>query len=328
MNTYIKKSLCIVITMILCLQLCAFILPDPGFAIDTEKNHVYSYLTLKELLEAFDRNEIAAQDKYNDQYFLLTGEFEQLKPNDNGFTLMIGNGNFRSIICQIKKGTNINAEAYSFQDQAAVYGKCSISAVFHTIRFTDVEKIGPVPSVRSADCYFTLDNTSLDRSAALQRSLNDGKIKYYIPSYWENIEADIRESDLGSIEGYQYVLNDTQGSKNSVPESLFVCYFSKDQLVDRQEIEFTNRKKIEKLIINNINGNSNAITSGFRTTYYGAAYDYFLCRYTDPFNFDGYRTEYVFQTYKNEGLIMYMYLYREPKHLSDVMLVTRLLEAH
>ena len=67
-------------------------------------------------------------------------------------------------------------------------------------------------------------------------------------------------------------------------------------------------KNEDKYRIRNINGNAASLSEKTINTYYGTTYDYYLCRYSDPFNLDGYRTEYVFQQYGSEGLIMYMYL--------------------
>ena len=326
MSERIKKGCTVLFVILMCLPLCSFIWANSGYAIDTEKNHVYSYMTAKDLTAQVNADERSAYSYYDDRYLLLSGEFEQIKPN-NGFTILVGDGNYTSVQCQIKTNTSIDLNKYGFRDKIAVYGKCNIDTVFHKVSLTEVEKIISVPSVKSPDTYFTLDGTNMDRTSSLQRTLHGGRIKYYIPSYWEKVEADIQGNGLGNIEGYQYVLNRSNGSKDTIPESLFVCYFDcKTQLTDRPDIDLFNKKNIEKLIIRNINGDASSLSDKTINTYYGAVYDYYLCRYSDPINLDGYRTEYIFQQYGNEGLVMYMYLYREPKHISDIILVTRLLE--
>lgn len=325
MKKTIRRPLYIVFTAVICLHLCAFLQSNAGFTINTEENHVYTYVTVSDLLKQQNSDEKAAKEKYDGQYILLAGEFEQKKFGQGSFTVMTGGGDYSSVTCQTRSGSAVDLNSYSFQDKVAVYGKCSMD--FLTVRVTDVEKIIPAPPVISKDCFFTLDGISLDRQDALQRSLNDGKIRYYIPKHWKSIEADICENDLGIIEGRQYVLNYSKGSKNNVPESLFVCYFDKELLVDKQDIDGFARKKVERMIIKNINGSNDSLSSNSENTYFGVLYDRYLCRYSDPFNMDGYRTEYIFQPYGSDGLIMYMYLYREPEHLSEVMLVTRMLEA-
>jgi len=84
---------------------------------------------------------------------------------------------------------------------------------------------------------------------------------------------------------------------------------------------------VEKLMIQNIE-NKNSI-SGFPLkkvkTYYNANYQYYRGNFKTELG-TGYRTEYIFQKAGETGILMYLYLYKEEKNISDIMLITRLLE--
>lgn len=301
--------------LVLSVQLCGFSF-GASIAIDTKKNPIYSYVTADKLTAEFSKDNKLT--KYKNQYIVLSGLFES--SNNKSFT--ITNSNYESIACKYKKNSGVDISGFDFKENVAVWGKCTVS--FGKIKITDVRKVTKAPAVRSAETFFTLDGTFLDKSDSLERTLNGGRIKYYIPSSWETIEKNIVENEIGEIDGYQYVLNKIPGCENEVPESLFVCYFNKDRLAHHDDIKKTN--KVEKAIIENIEGSVGIFPTTIQTTYYNAKYQHYCGIYTDQI--DNYSTEYVFQTDGDRGIIMYLYLYRESdaKHLSDVMLITRLLE--
>ena len=177
--------------------------------------------------------------------------------------------------------------------------------------------------------YYLSDGSSIDKNRMTARTLRNGSVSFRIPAAWKGVEHSIKDEELGTIEGYQYVLNQLPGNTDTVPESFFVCYFDNENKLantdDRKET-----KLIEKAVINNISGEGNADSFRYRdvTTYYGAKYDYYVGSYTDAAAVvnNGYHVEYIFQRNGDDGLVMYMYVYKNAKHLSDVMLVTRFLE--
>ena len=79
MKKTIRRPLYIVFTAVICLHLCAFLQSNAGFTINTEENHVYTYVTVSDLLKQQNSDEKAAKEKYDGQYILLVGEFEQKK---------------------------------------------------------------------------------------------------------------------------------------------------------------------------------------------------------------------------------------------------------
>lgn len=318
-NTY--RIIAVMIILIISIQLCGFATIKPDIAIDTEKHHVYKHITAEDLLSELSADKKNAQNKYKNQYILLSGLFESADSNGNSFSII--NSKYESINCVFEKKLNIDTSDYSFMDKVAVYGKCTFS--FGKIKFTDVKKIMTAPVVRSTEVFYTLDETSFEKSTSLERTLNEGKVKYYIPSKWKDIEVNISEQGIGSIEGYQYVLNNTPGSSDAVPESFFICYFDKKLLKESADIK--NTDSVEKAIIENIDGSVGKFPSYKVNTYYGVNYQYYLGKYTDAMETGkGYHTEYVFQSDGDRGIIMYLYLYRDAKHISDVMITTRLLE--
>ena len=182
------------------------------------------------------------------------------------------------------------------------------------------------PVVRSSEIYFTLDGSSFDKAGASERKLKNGRVKYYIPGDWIKIEADIKATELGIIEGYQYVLNKMPGNISDVPESLFVCYFDKNLLKNTSDIK--NTEQVEKAIIQNINPDEKIgqFPSANVNTYYGAKYQYYSGKYQRGVG-QAYRTEYVFQADGEKGIVMFLYLYpNDNKYLSDVLFTTRFTE--
>lgn len=317
------KLLALLLVPLFVAGLCGFVFPKPDIAVDTERDHVYLHITVETLLDEFSENSKNAKEKYKDKYLLVSGVFESA--NTKGFSIInINSKNYDSIDCTFIKNLKLDVSDHSFKDKVAVYGRCRYSS--GKVKLVDVEKIIDAPSVRTSETYFTLDGTSLDKSAALERTLNDGKVKFYIPEKWKDIEVNISEEGIGSIDGYQYVLNKTRGSSDAEPESLFVCYLGADKLRHVQDMKNTNG--VEKAIIENIEGSVGKFPACKTTTYYGAKYQYYQGKYNDKTEIGkGYRTEYIFQKDGDNGIIMFLYLYREEKHLSDVLIAARLLEA-
>ena len=308
-----------IILLVTAISLSSFTLFNSSVEIDTTANRVYKYITADQLLNDFSKNSKSAQTKYNNKFVLMSGLFES--SDNKGLSVM--NDSYSSVACTFDKNTSGNIK-FSFKDKVAVYGKVSVT--FGKPELTEVRKVIETPVVRSSEIYYTLDGTSFDKTAAVERTLKNGRIRYYIPSNWKKIEADIAKNKLGIIEGYQYVLNKTPGNTSEVPESLFVCYFDKDLLKTTSDIKST--EQVEKAIISNINPDEKIGTfpSANITTYYGARYQYYSGKYQRGFG-QAYRTEYVFQPDGENGIVMFLYLYpNDNKYLSEVIMTTRFTE--
>lgn len=317
MNNRKCKLLLVLIALIMTVQLCGFSFVQPNIAIDTDKYPVYTYVTADDLINELNRDK--SLSKYKDKYIVLSGMFE----NRSKDGINVINSESVTIPCSYKKDAGISSDGFSFKDKIAVWGKCTVT--FGKLKLTEVKKIVKDPAVRSSETYYTLNGSFLEKSRALERTLNGGTVKYYIPSGWKAVERNIKGQDLGKIDGYQYVLNNLPGNNSGVPESLFVCYFDKSLLLNSSDMTRTNQ--VEKAIIKNIEGSVGTFPIYKKTTYYGAKYQYYHGVYNDPL-MEKYSTEYVFQADGDRGIVMYLYLYRETEanHLSDVMLITRLLE--
>lgn len=314
------KLIALLLVPLFAAALCGFAFTKPDVAVDTEKDHVYLHITAESLLAEFSANSKNAQEKFKNQYLLVSGLFESANKKTGGFS--ITNSNLDSIDCTFIKKLELDVSDYSFKDNVAVYGKCTYS--FGKVKLVDVEKIIAAPAVRTSETYFTLDGTSLDKSAALERTLNGGKVRFYIPEKWKDIEVNISENHIGTIDGYQYVLNKTRGSSDAEPESLFVCYLSANKLL--QKADMKNTDGVEKAIIENIEGSVGSFPAYKVTTYYGAKYQYYQGKFNDETEIGkGYRTEYIFEKDGDNGIIMFLYLYREENHLSDVLIAARMM---
>lgn len=320
-----KKSIVFVLLMVvIASQLCGFTFFNASVAIDTEKNHVYKYLTVDSVNADFAKDEKQASSKYNNNYYLLSGTISSMTEKGDSFTLK-GINPTEEVECSCKKNIRSSVLGYAdYKDTVAVYGEMKVDLIDKE-RHLEVEKVVKAPTaIKSADTYFSFNGDTFDVSTGTKRTLANGRVEYFIPSKWKGIEHSIIDENLGIMEGYQYVLNKTSGEKQAEPESLFICYFDKKLLKESDDIK--ELKDVEKLIISNIEGDVGRFPAKEQTSYYGVNYKYYLGSYKDALDAGkGYRTEYVFQEDKGNGIVMFLYVYREPNYLSDVMFVTRFL---
>lgn len=319
-----KRMISLLLVIGIWVQICGFSFSKTTVAIDTEKNRVYQYVTVDTVMEAFTSDEVKAKKEYADGYYLLSGTIDSIKEKGKSVTLSASKGD-EKIVCPCDKEIRGDVLQYHTGDSVALFGKMTIDFIDKE-KHISVEKIVKAPSaVKSSEIYYTLDGNSFDYTSASVRTLGNGRVEYRIPLKWNSIEVNITDEGIGTIEGCQYVLNKTSGEESAEPESLFVCYFDKKLLKEADDIQET--KDVEKTIIENIDGNVGKFPVREQDTYYGTEYKYYLGRYTDALETGkGYRTEYVFQEDGDNGIILYLYVYRETTHLSDVMFVTRFLK--
>ncbi|MBO7340281.1 MAG: hypothetical protein J6U66_09460, partial [Lachnospiraceae bacterium] len=169
-----------------------------------------------------------------------------------------------------------------------------------------------------------------DKEKLEKRELKDGLVTFYIPSQFKGVEKNIIKEELGTMEGYQYRLNEID--QHSIkPESLFVCYFSNEQKLLRTS-DKGRTEAIEQEIIKNICPDKDLVgniktpkRTQKKNTYYDAEYHY----YQEEFKSEGgqsYRAEFIFQPDGTNGFIVYLYVDLEKDHLDDVMLFLRMVE--
>lgn len=296
--------------------------------IDTENQHVYKYCTADEMILAFLNDQKAAKENYHKQYVFLSGKVTGFGKDGKHMILSGISETDLTITCTYDKELRSIASVYDFGDPVALYGQITVDEFRKDIRLNATKIVNPPSVVLSKDTYYLLDGSSFDKADAKKVTLNNGRVEYYISSSWKDIEHSIPDEDLGSIEGYQYVLNQMNGTGDSVPESLFVGYFDNktqlaDYLNDSDETEL-----IEKAMVENILGNVGKFPSKKVKTYYDSEYAYYTGAYKNAFETGaGYHTEFIFQAVKEEGIVLVLYVYKEPKHISDVLFLTRFLKA-
>ena len=302
--------------------LSGFALRPASVAIDTEKERIYKYVSIDKIEQAFEIDKKAAANEYNNGFFLVSGSIDSIKTNGGSFSIK-GKNSIEGIECKCDKKLRDDITKYKVYDSVAVYGKLSVD-LLNREKHISVEKVINSPSIiGSSETYFSLGGEKFDYSEAEKRKLADERVEYYIPAKWQEIEVNIIEEKIGNIEGYQYVLNEMPGDDSYESESIFICYFDKNKLKEETDIE-RDLNGVEKAIIENIEGKVGKFPVREQKTYYGTKYKYYVGKYNDKMG-NGYKTEYVFQEDKNNGIILVLYVYKDAKHLSDVMFVTRFL---
>lgn len=315
------------ISLIACITtiLYGFSFSKKAVSVDTEKNRVYQYITVDSILDAFSRDTKTAREEYEGNYYLMSGKIKEIsKKGDSVSIYSSSSDNTMKCNCTDK---NVRNDILKFEvgDSVAVYGKLTVD-VFDKEQHIQIEKIIKNPSsIKSDETFFLLNGDKFDAADTLERTLGNGRVKYLIPTNWSEIEVNIAENDLGSIEGYQYVLNKMPGNTNAVPEYVFITYFDKKLLKEASDIKKVDG--VEKIIVENIEGNVDKFSSKKVHTYYDAEYQYYLGKYTDQLDAGkGYRTEYIFQEDEDKGIVLIVYVYRDNNYLSDVIFVSRFLK--
>lgn len=322
-----KRILSVILALCACAVLCgAGWFDGTKVVIDTENYHVYKYYTADEILSEFTADYKAAKETYQKEYVFLSGKVTEMG-KDGKYMILSGiTETGFTITCSCSKELRSSALSYNPGDFAAIYGQIVVNAFNKDIQLK-AQKIQTPPSVISDDMYYLLDGTSFNKAEAKKVTLDNGRVEYYIPPSWNGVEHSIVEEGLGSMEGYQYVLNQIAGSRDSVPESLFVCYFDNklqlaDYLNDSDETEL-----IEKAMVENILGDVGKFPSKKVKTYYGSEYTYYSGAYKNVLEAGtGYHTEFVFQADGEEGIVLVLYVYKDTKHISDILFLTRFLK--
>lgn len=323
-----KRMLTLLLAFPMMLFLCGLGFNNVTVLVDTENNYVYEYISADDVLIDFNKDKGAATSRYENGYYIVSGKIGSISKKGDTIDISGSSVTDNHIICSCPKALRSEALKFKVGDGIGVYGKITVDLIDKDIHIVAEKFVSDPRGVKSGSFYL-LDGKNINKNSMITRTLNNGKIRYRIPAAWKDVEHSIAEAGIGTIDGYQYVLNHLPGATDTVPESFFVCYFDNasrlENADDKNETEL-----IEKAIINNISGEGkgdSARTSDV-TTYYGAKYNYFIGSYTDVLDAgnNGYHVEYIFQKNGTDGLIMYLYIYKDAKHLSDVFFVTRFLE--
>lgn len=317
----------ILITVCMCLSFIgAGWFSGAKVVVDTEENKVYQYHTADEIISEFKADSKAAKAKYDNQPVLLSGKVVSVGKDGKNMEITGRNNIALTIECTYSKELRATAGTYRTGTEISLYGTIEVG-VFGALHL-NVDKITAKPeSALSSDMYYLLDGTEYNKRNATKVSLNEGYVEYYIPSTWNNkkIQHSIKDENLGTMEGYQYVLNKLNPA-DPVPESLFVCYFNNNtQLAYASDA--TETKLIEKAIVENILGSVGIFPTKKVTTYYGAEYNYYDGVFKNAMEAgEGYRCEFIFQADGDDGIVVILYVYRKPRHVEDVVFLTRFLE--
>lgn len=317
---YIRQILLLISILSINVMLCgAGLFSGPDIEVDTDKNKVFKSYYIAEILEG------KAEDNYG--YCCLSGEIIEIEKNKK--TVYLSNGN-PDLKLELETDDVIDkVEKLKVSDSVLVFGIAK-KMFWGKGYYIDVSNISLNNSIsRPGNSYYLENGKYVNKDDMVERSLNDGNIKYYIPKSWidKEVEFNIIENDLGYVDGYQYALNKTPGSDENTPESFFVCYFKYDGNLQKN----TPRKKvkpIEKAIAESIeDANIIKFPTTEKKTYYGATYQYYQGQFHDALKVnEDYYTEYVFDQNGEDGIVMYVYVYKKPAHIDDIIFVTRLLE--
>jgi hypothetical protein len=322
-----KKKTCLLLAILL---LASFvfsgaIFQTPEMTMDTEINPIYR----NEPVEYFLLRQKTASDvvkkEYLNQYFVMLGKVKGRNADGKQLKLgMILNNASETLTCNA--GSDEVAEAIKgllLGDYVKVYGKMTMG-VFDgkwTMTVDKVEKTFDKTISRTA--YSALSGRTVDTEEMETRTLNNGAIKYYLPSGWSGVEKNLKTEKLGDLEGYQYRLNEAE-DKAAYAESFFIGCVTKSDLVSINDLG--DDRGLEAAIAADILG-KDSLSGKYPVktvnTYYGLTYRY----YQDIFETSGgdrLNTEFIFQDAGDDHLLIFLYVYRDPRHLDEIMTVLRL----
>lgn len=325
-----KRAYLWISLIIICvgMVLCGFDFFNNKVIMDTEERRIYQVSDPGALGDAFEKN----KDRYNGSCFLLYGNVVNKKSSYKEFDLETDGGG-KGITCSITdKQQTENIRNLKEGDRVKVYGKVSYGLTGRlNVKIDKVENAGD--EAVSYDTYTLIGGQPVRKSGMAEKrfySKNKDRsleARFYIPSEWKAVEHDVVEEKLGSMEGYQYCLNNL-GKREAYAESLFISYY------DKSDVDINDRDKdklIEEAIIRDIlyPKDENKVITGFPLksikTYYGAKYKYYRSSYKTATG-EKYSVEMIFQETEN-GFAVVTYVYKHENHIDDVMLVLRLMEA-
>ncbi|MBO5986256.1 MAG: OB-fold nucleic acid binding domain-containing protein [Lachnospiraceae bacterium] len=330
-----RKKVCIFLALVLMYVTLSAALPlsFKEMALDTEKNQVYQNDSADVFLIKSKASPDKAKEIYHKKNFVLYGKVKGRDTSKKQLKLGIVKDRISNdtLTCKWSKATVTDAVAELRNgDVVKVYGELSVGMLDGKWSMS-VDKIEKTFATSVSDAAFSaLSGRTIDGAECETRTLNQGKIKLYVPKEWKSVEKNIVDNKLGTMEGYQYRLNEID-QHSIVPESLFVCYFSNEQKLLRTG-DKGRTEAIEQEIIKNICPETDLVgnvktpkRTQKKNTYYGAEYHYYQEEYTSEGG-QSYRAEFIFQPDGTNGFIVYLYVYLEKDHLDDVMIFLRMVE--
>ena len=310
----VKRILCIFLLAVSLIVNCGLSFNNAIVDMDPDENPSYEYVDMSDLSAAV-RTDRAA-DKYRDKYYWSYGIVRAL--NLGGNTVSISSPEDENVKVEFKNdgkavgGLSVNDEArLFFRITKNMLGKVSLD-------IDRIERSG-IKNV-TGTVYSTANGRTLRISEENKRVISEGKVSFHIPDGWKNVEADIKENELGSIDGFQYKLNKL-GKGEAYSECLFITYFDKTKMVDVNDR--SDNKRIEKAIVKDILKKEVGGKFPLReiTSAYGPKYKYYRGNFNRSTG-ETYLTEFVFQE-QGDGIVVVLYLYKDKKHLDDIMNVLR-----
>lgn len=322
-----KKGIAILWILIFTMIVCGF--KKKSITLDTESRILYQNCSVAKIVSDIERDREEAKKLYDDCYYVILGKITEIAKNNKAVVISdVSDVAQKTIKCSASdKVVTETIKNLKVGDIVKVYGKTKMD-IWNKHISVDASQITKAETVDiSETVYSFIDEKMFDISKMDIRDLDDGKVKYYVPSNWTQIEKGIVKSDLGSMEGYQYTLNEMPGDLAVEPESFFVCYFdSKVKLKDRSQVGET--KEIRKAIVGNIlksdgekikNNDLKKVKS-----HYGVEYYYYDGTYEDKEG-KGHYVEFVFQDVGYDGMVVYLYVYKQENHIDDILGVMRCL---
>lgn len=295
--------------------------------LDTEQYILYHNIAAQALLTEYTADKEDFADAYKDGYMAVQGTVEQVSANGKSFKLSDGErGNSAVFECKAAETSVVQAvKGLRKGDSVLVYGQVKVN-FFTKEASMNVDKVEVVQeSDVPENQYITLSGAVYDMDNIVEVSLRKGTIKYSIPHSWESVSKKLENITL---DGYQYCLNEID-RKTVKAESFFVFYFDNEKELKNLD-DRTRAGAIQVAIANNILKKDAGTALEFKRekyeTYYGANYNYYCDTYTNFTSGETYRVEFVFETVKDDGMLVYLYVVNhknEDRHIEDIMMVMK-----
>ena len=296
----------------------------PVVIMDPTERVIYQSADAKDIINDFQKDKNKAEEKYDNNRNVIYGVVSSKNITNKIIYISGSKDDKDSIACETMNDDNSETiKNLSVGDRVKVFGNIfsdflgsGVNVYIDSI--VKIEKNAPTP----ADTIYSFKNGSFeDRTRMKKRKIEGSDFSFYIPHEMEAVEHDIAREGLGTLNGYQYRLNELDKKANA--EQLFVCYFDKETMVgpnDRKD-----NKAIEEAMIRDIwkKDDIEKFPLTTRKAYYGKEYTYYQDTFEKDLGIDVYQTELAF-TEEENGIILFLYIYKDkPLNINDVMLTMR-----
>ena len=324
------RHMCLVISILMIgLMLCGFdydwdwdFFGTKKVKMDTQEHRVYQTIEADTIIREKDKR------IYDDKNYLIYGVVSGKKEKEFVITAAGGKD---GITCKAADDTAIRS-IKGIEDGKTVkaYGEVSVNLLTGTAS-VKLFKVLPADNERfSGNSFCTMDGRLYKKSELKMRELHKGAVKYYILPQWTAVEHNIRDEELGTIEGYQYRLNELKDG--GVAESLFISYFDKGyiDINDRDETELIEKRIIKDILCIDMDEEISFPLKKVETPY-GVTYKYYRGEHKDNSALGSknkYWVEFAFQDAGDDGIIVYTYVYQDGHsyYIDDIMLTLRLVQ--